>query len=167
MLQDRAASHCCRHAGCSLSKVLGTLGALYEYLAMLNFSVHLTPVCTCTPQLLVMRCRLAATEFARRAPTRTKRKGCSWKVDNDQHPGLKETLCPVMDTSGVRTSFRFDKCCSESNSAHEREPTKKATLSPTLLTPNRNSWLSLRPRATFRRFYGKEAYAEHPGFVKG
>lgn len=25
--------------------VLGTLGALYEYLAMLNYSVHLTPVC--------------------------------------------------------------------------------------------------------------------------
>ncbi|OLP81812.1 hypothetical protein AK812_SmicGene37599 [Symbiodinium microadriaticum] len=49
----------------TLLGVLGTLGALYEYLAMLNFSVHLTPVCT------------------------TKRKGCSWKVDNDQFYGKK------------------------------------------------------------------------------
>ncbi|CAE6940957.1 unnamed protein product [Symbiodinium natans] len=58
----------------TLLGILGTLGALYEYLSMLSYAVHLTPICT------------------------TKRKGCSWKVENTKFHGKKSfaegTLAP-------------------------------------------------------------------------
>eukprot|EP00434_Breviolum_minutum_P020828 symbB.v1.2.018374.t1/scaffold1462.1/size117239/7 len=48
--------------------LLGTLGALYDYLSMLNYSVHLTPVCL------------------------FKVKGCSWKVQNSKFRGKKRRI---------------------------------------------------------------------------
>eukprot|EP00913_Durusdinium_trenchii_P013050 g12250.t1 len=48
--------------------VLGTLGALYEYLSMFDYSVHLTPVCL------------------------FKAKGCSWKVENNAYNGKRNRI---------------------------------------------------------------------------
>ncbi|CAJ1393535.1 unnamed protein product [Effrenium voratum] len=62
------------HKTATFLAVLGTLGALYEYLAMLNHSVSLTPSCM------------------------FKVKGCSWKVDNTAFLGkiarVEGTLLP-------------------------------------------------------------------------
>lgn len=48
--------------------ILSTLAALYDYLSMLNYSVHLTPVCL------------------------FKVKGCSWKIPNSKFHGKKSRI---------------------------------------------------------------------------
>lgn len=80
--------------------MLGTLGALYEYLSMFDYSVHLTPVCLCGPEYA----------SARRSPPRARGNG-DGTVDRSVDEGVAAVVLETgWPTGGEQCGALEIKC---------------------------------------------------------